>query len=289
MKLSQVPVTDIQKVLLYGPPKSGKTQLVGNLAEDFNLIWFDFENGYKTLQKLPLSWQERIELIRVPDTKEWPIAIETALKVIRGTETKICAKHGKVLCAKCVKEPEDSFSVVELNKLNEKYIVVFDSASQIAISAISNILKSQPEDYKPDWEDYRRQGMLMDKFFTNVQQAQFNIICIGHDIDVSKDEKIIKLSAQAGTTNFSRNVGKFFDHVIYCEIKTKKHNFGSSTTYSSLALTGSRLDITMEDMELPSLKPIFDGSWKQHIEELQRKEAKKVTDSVASKLSQFKK
>ena len=284
MKLSQVPVTAIQKVLLYGPPKSGKTQLVGNLVEKYNLIWFDFENGYKTLQKLPLEYQERIEYIRIPDTKDWPVAIETALKVIKGAETKICNEHGKVGCTKCIRpgvDPTTYSTVVTLSETPKDAIVVFDSLSQVAISAMSNILKNQPDDYKPEWEDYRRQGFLLEKLLTNIQQANYNVVCIGHDIDVSKDDRTVKLSAQAGTTNFSRNVGKFFDHMIYCEIKTKKHVFGSSTTYSSLALTGSRLDISMEDMEVPSLIPIFDGSWLQHLEELQNAQAKKILSQAA--------
>lgn len=283
MKLSQVPITNIQKVLLYGPPKSGKTQLVGNLSQWYNLIWFDFENGYKTLQKLPQEYQERIELVAIPDTQSWPIAIETALKVATGQKVKICEQHGKVSCPKCIKFPEQQ-AEVELAASTGDTIVVFDSLSQISISAMNNILKMQPDDYKPDWEDYRKMKAVMEKLLTSIQQAGFNLICIGHDIDVSKDEKVMKLSAQAGSTNFSRNVGKFFDHVVYCELKNKQHKFGSSTQYSSLALTGSRLDISLEGMEVPSLKPVFDGTWQEQLKKEQNKEIAGRLNPLSAKL-----
>lgn len=285
MKLSQVPLTAIQKILLYGPPKSGKTELVGKLAEKFNLIWVDFENGYKTLQKLPMEWQQRIELVHIPDRREWPVGIETAMKIVSGVEVKVCGEHGQVNCIKCMKEPDADITTINTGTLPADTILVLDSLSQIAVSAMNNITRKMPDDYKSDWEDYRKQGALMDKVLTNIQQGRFNCICIGHDVDTSKDEKTSKLSAQVGTANFSRNVGKFFDHVIYCEVKTKRHNFGSATTYSSLALTGSRLDVALEAMEEPSLIPFFDGSWKQHVEELQRKEVKATLDPMKAKLA----
>jgi len=279
-KLSTVPLNDIQHVLIYGAPKTGKTEIVGALAEHYNLHYFDCENGFKTLQKMHMDWQERIELYRIPDTRQWPIAVETINKVIEvRNPIAICDAHGKVACNACKKEEKPS-TIFDSSKLTKNDIVVIDTLSQTAISAMNNITRSETDDYKPTWEDYRKQGFLMDRLLTNIQQAPFNVICISHEIDVSKDEKIIKLSGQAGTTNFSRNTGKFFDHVVYCEVKNRAHSFGSSTTYSTLALTGSRLDVVMEKMGKPSLLPIFDGTWKEAIKEGQKVEAKSILDKI---------
>lgn len=282
-KLSSIPLNDTQHVLIYGAPKTGKTELVGLLAEHFNLHYFDCENGFKTLQKMPTAWQDRVELYSIPDTRQWPIAVETINKVIeQRLPLEICEAHGKIACFNCKKAGAPSYTF-DASKLTNKDIVVIDTLSQVAISAMNNITKNESDDYKPTWEDYRRQGFLMDRLLTNIQQAPFNVICISHEIDVSKDEKIIKLSGMAGTTNFSRNTGKFFDHVIYCEVKNKGHSFGSNTTYSTLALTGSRLDVAMEKMGKPSLLPIFDGSWKEAIKEGQREQAKSVLASMVGK------
>jgi SpoVK/Ycf46/Vps4 family AAA+-type ATPase len=96
-KLSTLSQSTTQSVLVFGPPKSGKTQLVGQLATKYNLIWFDLENGSATLHKLPVEAQERIELIALPDSRSYPIAIETCLKVIKGGPVIIDEETGKVV------------------------------------------------------------------------------------------------------------------------------------------------------------------------------------------------
>jgi len=75
-KLSQVAKSATHTVLVYGPPKVGKTELVGALSEEFNLLWFDLEKGAATLYKLPVEQQDKIELISLPDSRSYPIAIE---------------------------------------------------------------------------------------------------------------------------------------------------------------------------------------------------------------------
>src|SRR5690606_734224 len=105
-------------------------------------------NGIDTLLKLPESQKERIEVISLPDTRSYPIAIETCLKVIKGGPVKICEAHGKVDCAVCKKDPAAAYVELHLNNLGLDTIVVFDSITQLTNSAIANITKGQSEDYK---------------------------------------------------------------------------------------------------------------------------------------------
>ena len=49
MKLSEVSTNSAVKILVYGPPKTGKTSLVGKLAKTHKLHWLDLESGIKTL------------------------------------------------------------------------------------------------------------------------------------------------------------------------------------------------------------------------------------------------
>ena len=74
MKLSQLLKASNQikpnhSILLYGPPKTGKTQLVGTAAKikEFDkIVWIDLENGSETLLHMGLKPEEleKIELIR---------------------------------------------------------------------------------------------------------------------------------------------------------------------------------------------------------------------------------
>jgi hypothetical protein len=244
---------------VYGEPKSGKTELAARLSEKFKLLFIDLENGYETLLKLPKEWQERVEILSIPDTKVFPIAIETMLKIVTGTKVEICDTHGKVGCALCKKDG-NSFTTVELNALDENTIVIVDSLTQLSNSAMNHLTKTQDDTYRPEWTDYRNQGQLLDKFLSQVQQAKYNIVCITHVVETELEDGRKKLVPVCGTTTFSRNTAKYFDHVVYCEVKNKKHNFASSTTYANNILTGSRTDIVLEGSTVPSLLDIFSGT-----------------------------
>jgi hypothetical protein len=258
MKLSQKKASRSHRVLLFGPPKSGKTKLAGDCSAAFNLLWVDCENGSDTLLQLPPEQQERIELISLPDTRSFPIAIETCLKMIRGTKGTICEQHGKWNCLSCGKEALPSTSV-ELNSLGLDTIVVFDSLTQLTNSAIAHITKNQPDDYKLDYDDWGNLGKLMDTFLSHVQQAGFHVICISHETEAKMEDGKDKLVPTAGTRNFSRNAAKYFDEVIYCEVKNRAHKAASSTTYNGAILTGSRSGTSLEAQSTPSLIPIFKG------------------------------
>lgn len=260
MKLSEKISNKAHRVLVYGPPKGGKTELVGRLSEVFNLLFFDLDNGIETLRKLPMSWQERIEVISMPDTRSFPVGIETSLKVIKGGKYSICDAHAKVSCGIC-KTAAKSFVEVHLNELPHDTIVVFDSLTQLTNSAISHMRKDKDDDYKFDWDDWAKLGILMDTFLSHVQQAGFNIVCISHETEVEMEDGKMKLVPSAGTRNFSRNTARYFDEVIYCEIVNKAHKFSSSSTYSNTVLTGSRTGAVLEASKSPAaaLISIFKG------------------------------
>lgn len=261
MKLSQKTASKSHRVLLFGPPKSGKTQLAGALSKDFNLLWFDLENGVDTLLKLPSEQQERIEVISLPDTRSYPIAIETALKVIKGNKGDICEAHGKWNCALCRKDGSPVISI-ELNSLPLDTIVVFDSLTQLTNSAIAHITKGKDDDYKLEWDDWGSLGKLMDIFLSHVQQAPFNVVCISHETEAEMEDGKNKLVPVAGSSKFSRNTAKYFDEVVYCEVKNKRHIAASSTLYNGNILTGSRTGAVLETETEASLIPIFKGEVK---------------------------
>ena len=256
-KLNTLQASKTQRVMLFGAPKVGKSQLAGELAEKFNLVWVDMESGHDTLFKLDPEWQERIEVIDLPDTRSYPIAIETVLKMVKG-KVSVCEEHGKCSCLIC-KRKEAPVVDIDLNSLGSDTVVVFDSATQLSNSAISNITKNQPDDYKLNYDDWGNLGKLLDIFFSHIQQAKYNVVVISHEIEAETEGKKKTLVPVAGTRNFSRNVAKYFDHVVYAERKNKKHMFSCSTTYSTTILAGSRTDADMEgkDGSKPSLLSIF--------------------------------
>lgn len=256
--LSTMKPSTRHSVCVFGPPKSGKTELMGELSKKFRLKWFDLENGIATLFKLPNEQKERIDIIQLPDTKAFPIGIQTMLKVITGAAVSICEEHGKIDCLICRKEQKPEQRIC-LNECTDQDIVVVDSGTALSSSAMNHITKNQNDDYKYEWDDYRKQGTLLDRFLTEVQQARFNIVIATHELEVDLEDKSKKLVPLFGSSNYARNSAKFFGHVVYCTKQNNKHKFASATTYSNNVLTGSRTDIAIEGMEAASLIPIFEG------------------------------
>lgn len=255
-KLTEIKETPLHRVCVFGGPKSGKTQLVGELAKKYKLTWLDLENGHLTLLKLPKEAQANINLIRVRDTRSLPIAIETVLKVLSGNPCKICVAHGKVNCPVCQKNdaPYDEICVANFGP---DEILVIDSLTQLSNSAMALQTKGKPEDYKFEWDDYRAQGTRLDSVLSLVQQSTYNVVCITHEAEVEMEDKRKQLVPVAGSSNFSRNTAKYFDHVVYCGKQGIKHVAGSSTVYKPNILTGSRSEVAVEKSGTPTLFEIF--------------------------------
>lgn len=238
-------------VCVYGAPKSGKSLAIGQLAKYFKLIWFDLENGWEVLLQLPEELQANIELIRLPDDKGYPIAIETIMKLVRGSKFYVCEVHGKassVPCPICAKSG-DTIHELELAKLPADAIVVIDSGSQLSNSALNWVCKGKPDDYKPGYDDWGNMGKLLDSSLSYVQSARFHCIVTAHETEVTMEDDKVKLVPSIGTRNFARNCAKYFSHIVHTEVKNKGHIAASGTTYSNVMLTGSRANVSLEDMK----------------------------------------
>lgn len=249
MKLTEYQPNAARKILVYGAPKTGKTELVGSLATiGKKLWWFDLEDGIKTLLR-PDSTASKslgnIELFRLPDTQLFPIGIETILKVVKGDGSlKVCHRDGRVNCASCSKNFPNDFTAINTKEFTNNDVLVIDSVSQLATSAMNHICKDAiqkgNDDYKPDWEDYRKQGFLMDRIFSHFTQATYNIVCISHEQLVEMEDKKKRLVPIGGTSNFSKTFAKYFDDVIYTEFVNGKYRAYSDASQNSSAIIGSR-------------------------------------------------
>lgn len=257
--LNTLKASVIKKVMLFGAPKTGKTRRAGQLGRYKKLIWIDIERGFSTLFQLPDDIQANIELIHIPDTPSVPMGIETILKLIKGVKVVICEEHGKVTCPLCTPAGKPA-TTLELNSLDGDSCVVVDSATQLKQSALAHITKGKPDTYKLERDDWGALGKLMDTFYSYVQSAAFNVIVISHEDEVDMVDGTKKLVPVGGSSNFSRNVAKYFDEVIYCRVQNGKHIMASSTASDHKILTGSRSDLDLGKMPDANLMVLWDST-----------------------------
>lgn len=257
MKLSQLAkaVAVIQpnhSILIYSRPKMGKTRLAGTAAripEIRRIFWFDGENGAETLLHMGLTEEEmdKIVLFKVRDTKDEPIFIETVLKAFTSkTPVDICDMHGRCNCAACKKEgfPTTAFCMKDCTHND---LVVLDSGSQLADSAMAALCLGKDNMFKPGWDEFGIQGKWLSDVLTVVQQATYtNFAFLTHEICIENDEKKDEFFPLMGTKAFSMKCAKYFGTVVYLHKKLNKHAAGSSSTYLGDRVTGSRVNAKIE-------------------------------------------
>lgn len=276
MKLSQLKVNAARKILIYGAPKTGKTELYGSLpAEGYRLHILDLEQSTKTFLK-PTSkafpYLDKIEVYPIPDTQTTPIGIETAMKVMKRGVYEICHLHGKVDCPLCkmaytkvckeaaaaapaVPSPEPPWSTLNVNAMGEKDILVLETYSQLVESAENWIhhtaLSKDDFDAKSGWDEFGKMGRILERVGSNIQAATFNIIVVSHEIAVKMSDGTSKLAPVGGTTNASKVFAKYFDDVVYCEtVNGQFRSYCAAEEKFSVVLgsrAGKRLQVTKGD------------------------------------------
>lgn len=260
--LTKMEETITKRVALLGLPGSGKTTLAAELSKEFNLIWIDIDNAVDTLLKLPVECQERIDVIHLPDSASFPIAADTLLQLFKTGKADICTEHGKVKCAICTKNSAE-FNSVDFSKLDpRKDILVLDCATELGHSILSHLVKDKPVDYKPERDQWGALRKFTEFFCSQWKALDVNFVATFHCIETTMEDGRTKLVPNFGSAGMSAEIAKAFGHVIYLETKNKKHVAYSSSTASNSFLSKSRTDFKIEDLEVPSLIPLFRGKLK---------------------------
>lgn len=249
---------DPRHICVYGAPKSGKTEFVGALAAaGFKLHWISLDGGHKTLMKpssAAYNHLQNIDLYYLRDSQTYPIGVETVLKVLRSNPVnrKICTKHGKVDCPACSKDGGE-IQTLPLADFTDRDILVIDNYNQLMNSVLNNMFKDELAkdnfDFKADWDDWRKQGSISDRFGSTIQVAPYNVIVLTHEILAEQEDGAKKLSPIGGTRNKSSDFGGWFDDVIYCEIVNGEYKAYSSADKKTRIVVGSRTGKKLQDKD----------------------------------------
>lgn len=264
---------------IFGRAKVGKTALALALAKIWKLHYFDLEGGVKTgLRTLDKGYWGNVNLFPITTRQSAPLGAETLLKIITGAERRICYYHGKVECHACLKA-EAPINTICLDKLGRDDCLVIDSTTQLSMDVNTAVLPFifkqdtvDPEAFVlgkdtggKDFKYPMAVSFILDRIFSYLQTAKhFNVIAISHEVmtETLKDTgKVVKggenqpgtgeekIFPAAGSRNFSRQFGRYFDALIHVDVVNGKHKAFSSTAYSSKISTGSRLLMDIESIK----------------------------------------
>lgn len=274
MKLTQYKPAAARHIIVYGPPKVGKTKSVLDLIKYGYRLWYcDGEDSIKTAFGVDPATGKRwftdeeldnVELIRLPDTMIYPIMGETILKIIKGGECKVCHDHGKVSCVLCAKNPDAHITTINVDTFGPKDILVMDSVTQLGNSFIFHIKKKDiaanvmADDLKLEWDEWAKQGFLLDRVFSIVQNAKWNCIVTSHEELSKMKDGDASIVPKMGTRNFSSSSAKYFDDVVYIDKVNNKLKMFSNATYRDKVVTGSRAGKLVEKEGSRGLIELFE-------------------------------
>lgn len=240
--LSSLSQHEPQRVLVYGPSKSGKTRAVAGLAEKFKLKVIDAEFGWSVARQIPAEYHSNIDLIQIADNATTPEAAYAVLALLQGKKFSVCQKHNKFCCALC-KDGVDTWTLADLRQPNT--ILVLDSMTQLTNSIINSIVKSKSPNgdmsYQMQIQDWGKGNLLMDMILSYIQSLKINVVCISHEKDVSPMEsKVERLAPVIMTKEFSRTAPKFFDSAVWSEFSNLKYRLSTLQASKTAATIGSR-------------------------------------------------
>jgi hypothetical protein len=260
MRLHKDDASIYTRVAIFGLPGSGKSTLVSKLAATHRLTWICLDNDKDVLLKLSDAELENVNFIDLPDSASFPVAAPTLLSLFKTGKGRVCNTHGMFTCALCTKN-KAGFSEIDFSKHTSRDIVVIDTGSQLGRSILAHVTKDDPVDYKPERDDWGSLRKFTEFFASQFQGFRGNLIVIFHaiEMEVKSGDKVIgvKYIPDFGSRGMALTIGKNFSHVIYMEVKNKKHRAYSSTTANNDCLTKSRTDFAIESLPEPSLVPLF--------------------------------
>lgn len=257
----------VQRVLIVGLSKSGKSTLAASLSRKYRLIWIDTENAVEALQKLPAAQKANIDLIKIPDSAAFPVAGQTIQRLFKDKKANICFTHGVIDCFLCKKQG-GIMQPVDLTNLDPaRDVVVLDSMTQFGMSLFAHLMKDKTAtmsandaiEYKPVLDDWGALRKNTEYAGSNIQAVPFNLVCTTLAIETELEDGKVMLVPQFGSKGSSASIASKFSTVIFTKVENKKHKAYSSSLASNLFLSGARSDYEIEkQVDSMDLCPLFD-------------------------------
>lgn len=235
-----------QRILLYGEPKCGKSVAAALLAKKYKVIFFDMENALLALlSNVPKENQDNIEYIPLKDSQDNPVAITLLPDIIAGKQVNFCTAHSKKMCMECRKNPEATYETVNLSGVGTETVVVLDSFTQLTDSVLGLVSKDLDIDEKLQFDHWGEMARRLGRLLSAIQVCSFHLVATSHEQIVTLPSKKEKLIPTLGSRNTSKQVGRYFDHLVRLEVRNRDFMQYSAQGTQINAQVGSRSNIDL--------------------------------------------
>lgn len=261
----------LRKVLIYGEPTTGKTELAATVALSPHIkrvFWFDLDKSLETVifsPRISDEAREKIIPFDITGSNSEPYAVELFLQAFTGRKPKkLCYAHAKLGCPKCVGMGQTM--QWSLYSLGADDAVVIDPGSKLSEYMFAYASMENETNNKIQWwGDFYG---YMDNIQSALLDCPTNIIWISHELDLTKivnkgtkqeREVLVRTVPICGSRNYSKKFSKDFGYKISTYISGSSFRATVTPGENNKAIVGARRPIHLyNDEGNPSLVPMFD-------------------------------
>jgi len=175
------------RLLLYGPPKTGKTWFACKAAEaGFNVILLDGDNGSQIISNIPMKARQKIAVVKLFDTPKESVFHNFIISLSRGKLFAWNEDTNNIVFAKQATQfrPENNHVVINPSALTPNDVLVIDSWSSFCRSMelyykLQNNIKIL-EALKKDWDDYHWAKRLINEAMHFIKSLPCHVVIIAH-------------------------------------------------------------------------------------------------------------
>lgn len=221
-----------KKIIIWGEPITGKTQILTELAEANYLIdYINLDNNMGVFDNASDKVIDNINNISVNDSLNKMNKATFFEQLITQPAVKVCGAHGYIDCVQCKNEGGDS--ILYNPAKSEADIIVIDSVSAYLESAM---IKGKGESVtaKTTFNNFGEQGLHVDVLNHFVKACPTNVIVISHILQMAntlKENYTDDFYPMFGTRPKSKRCMSVYSHIVKSILDKDTYQLTKSKTH----------------------------------------------------------
>ena len=251
------------KALIYGDSGVGKTDLITNLAREFNVIVVDLDNSIESWRKLPKDCWPRITYIPVVEDVANPKAHVTVNKILAAAGVlKLCIEHGRENCLECSRKAKKPFELNFNSYSPDNTVIVVDNLTRYSDSHFAAVtgdvdLEGVGKGHKAEFDHWGALQNRMNNFQNLVQYCRFPVAVLSHTQFLEIKQGQTAFYPTGGSRKTMANLGRIYNTVVFMNKQGLTITSTSNAEKGGMSIAKSRADIDVDVTNPETLLDVF--------------------------------